>query len=399
METSDPDIFAVGECVEHRGQSATAWWRRCYEQGKVLAATITGNRGAGLHRHGAGGEAQDHGRRRVLRRRLGASGAEPVRYEDSALGVYKKLAVKDGKLAGVILVGDTSDSHRYMDWLRTGADIGDKRGQLLFPPPSADAGLDVAEMSDSATVCGCVGVTKGTIIAAIHEHGVNTISQLKESTRACTGCGSCTSLCQDLLRAVAPDFEDEKKKVICACVPFARGSAPRDPAQPEAQVGAGGARDLRQRHRLRDLQAGAELHARHAVVRRSRRGPLGALHQRSRARQHSEGRHVLGRAANPRRCDQPGRTAPHRRRRGQIPRADGEDHRQPAHRSAGHQEGRPAEGVGRSRHAVGPGVHQGRAHGEDLRRHRVLPLRHAGLDRARASRWSGASSNSSRRTR
>ena len=121
----------------------------------------------------------------------------------------------------MILVGDTSDSHRYMDWLRTDADIGDKRGQLLFPPPSADAGLDVAEMSDSATVCGCVGVTKGTIIAAIHERGVNTMSQLKESTRASTGCGSCTSLCQDLLRAVAPDFEDEKKKVICACVPFA----------------------------------------------------------------------------------------------------------------------------------------------------------------------------------
>jgi nitrite reductase (NADH) large subunit len=76
-------------------------------------------------------------------------------------------------------------------------------------------------MSDGATVCGCVGVTKGTIIHAIHERGVNTLSQLKEATRACTGCGSCTSLCQDLLRAVAPDFEDEKKKTICACVPFA----------------------------------------------------------------------------------------------------------------------------------------------------------------------------------
>ena len=76
-------------------------------------------------------------------------------------------------------------------------------------------------MSDSATVCGCVGVTKGTIIEAIHERGVNTLSQLKECTRASTGCGSCTSLCQDLLRAVAPEFEDETKKVICACVPFA----------------------------------------------------------------------------------------------------------------------------------------------------------------------------------
>jgi nitrite reductase (NADH) large subunit len=63
-------------------------------------------------------------------------------------------------------------------------------------------------------------VTKGTIIHAIHDRGVNTLSQLKECTRATTGCGSCTKLCQDLLRAVAPEFEEEAKTVMCACVPF-----------------------------------------------------------------------------------------------------------------------------------------------------------------------------------
>src|SRR5687767_6392547 len=220
METSEPDIFAVGECVEHRG-ICYGLVAPLYEQGKVLAATITGHRGAEYTGTVQAAKLKIMGVDVFSAGDWGVSGADQIKYEDSGRGVYKKVAVKDGKLAGVILVGDTSDSHRYMDWLRTDADIGDKRGQLLFPPPSADAGLDVAEMSDGATVCGCVGVTKGTIIAAIHERGVNTISQLKESTRACTGCGSCTSLCQDLLRAVAPDFEDEKKKVICACVPFA----------------------------------------------------------------------------------------------------------------------------------------------------------------------------------
>jgi nitrite reductase (NADH) large subunit len=220
METSHPDIFAVGECVEHRGV--------CYgliapllEQGKVLAATITGNRGPvyagtvqaaqlkimGVDVFSAGDWSEQH--------------AEPVRYEDRALGVYKKLTVRDGKLVGVILVGDTADSHRYMEWLRRGHDLTAQRHQLLFPPPAADAGLDVAEMADSATVCGCVGVTKGAIVRAIHDRGLNTLSQLKECTRASTGCGSCTSLCQELLRAVAPEFEEERKKVICACVPFA----------------------------------------------------------------------------------------------------------------------------------------------------------------------------------
>ena len=220
METSDPDIFAVGECVEHRGV-CYGLVAPLFEQGKVLAATMTGNRGPtytgtvpaaklkimGVDVFSAGDWSEQH--------------AEPVRFEDRALGIYKKLTVRDGKLAGVILVGDTSDSHRYMDWLRTDADISSQRRHLLFPPPAADGGLDVASMADTATVCGCVGVSKGTIIAAIHEQGVNTMSQLKECTRASTSCGSCTSLCQDLLRAVAPEFEDERKKVICSCLPFA----------------------------------------------------------------------------------------------------------------------------------------------------------------------------------
>jgi nitrite reductase (NADH) large subunit len=220
METSHPDVFAVGECVEHRGV--------CYgliapllDQGKVLAATITGHKGAtyrgtiqaaklkivGVDVFSAGEWADEAG--------------DGVRYEDPAMGVYRKVVVRDGKLAGCILVGDASDSHRYMDWLRTDADISSERRQLLFPTVSGDAGLDVAEMSEGATVCGCVGVTKGTIIRAVHERGVNTLSQLKEVTRASTGCGSCTTLCQDLLRAVAPEFEDEVKRVLCACVPFA----------------------------------------------------------------------------------------------------------------------------------------------------------------------------------
>src|ERR1051326_2624026 len=105
--------------------------------------------------------------------------AEPVRYEDRALGIYKKLTVRDGRLVGAILVGDTADSHRYLEWLRAGTDLSERRQHLLFPPPPAEAGLDAAELPDSAVVCGCVGVSKGAIIQAIHDRGVNTLSQLK----------------------------------------------------------------------------------------------------------------------------------------------------------------------------------------------------------------------------
>jgi len=220
METSSDDIFAVGECVEHRGV-CYGLVAPLYDQAKVLAATMTGNRGPTYTGTVPAAKLKIMGVDVFSAGDWSEQNAEPVRYEDRALGIYKKLTVRDGKLAGVILVGDTGDSHRYMDWLRTDADLSNQRKHLLFPPPAADAGGEVAAMSDSATICGCIGVTKGTIIQAIHEKGVNTMSQLKECTRASTSCGSCSSLCQDLLRAVAPEFEDEVKKVICGCLPFA----------------------------------------------------------------------------------------------------------------------------------------------------------------------------------
>jgi nitrite reductase (NADH) large subunit len=77
-------------------------------------------------------------------------------------------------------------------------------------------------MPDSETVCGCNGVSKGVIIEAIHGKGVSTMAQLKESTRASTGCGSCTGLCESLLRAVAPEFEEDGKKALCGCLPFSQ---------------------------------------------------------------------------------------------------------------------------------------------------------------------------------
>ncbi len=225
METSNPDIFAVGECVEHQGT--------CYgliapllEQGKVLAATITGNRGPvyrgtveasrlkimGVDVFSAGDFREAPAGQEVR--------TETVRYEDSSVGIYKKLVLAGSRLKGVILVGDTAESHRYMEWVRTGADLSKQRQRLLFPEPAEDAGLDVAQMPSSETICGCHGVTKEQIIHAIHARNVNTLAQLKECTRASTGCGSCTNLCEQLLRAVAPRFEEDSKTTLCACFPF-----------------------------------------------------------------------------------------------------------------------------------------------------------------------------------
>ncbi len=63
-----------------------------------------------------------------------------------------------------------------MDWMRSGTDLTPLRRQLLFPPPARDPGLEVADMPDSETICGCNGVRKGDIIEAIHEHGIITLA-------------------------------------------------------------------------------------------------------------------------------------------------------------------------------------------------------------------------------
>src|SRR5204863_9352389 len=106
METSDPDVFAVGECTEHNG-ICYGLVAPLFEQGKVLAATITGNRGPTYT-----GTVQA-ARPKIMVVDVFSAGdwteaddAEPIRYEDVAGGVYRKVVLRQGKLAGLILVGD-----------------------------------------------------------------------------------------------------------------------------------------------------------------------------------------------------------------------------------------------------------------------------------------------------
>ena len=235
METSNPHIFAVGECVEHRGNTY-GLIGPLLEQGKVLAETLTGTRGSTYEGSVIAAKLKIVGVDVFSAGEI--DGAEVVRYEDPALGVYKKLILRDNKLAGVVLVGDIADSARYMEWLRADKDLRAERRHLLFPEPVADAGCAVASMPDREVICGCMGVTKGDIIRAVHENGICTLSQLKGETRASTGCGSCAGQCQELLRAVAPHFEEEAKRTLCGCLPYS-----------EEQL-----RDMVQTQRLRSVQ-------------------------------------------------------------------------------------------------------------------------------------------------
>lgn len=225
METSDPNIFAVGECVEHRG-ICYGLVAPLYDQGKVLAATITGNKGPtyegstiasklkvmGIELFSAGDYKEGDDRDLVL-------------YHDALGGVYKKLVVKEDQVIGTILIGDASDANRFLEKIRSKEKVDPKNHALLLEKPSSAPGTasDVMSRSDSDTICGCIGVSKGQIITAIREKSCKSFSEVKGCTKASTGCGTCSVLVKDILKAVVGDgVEDEKKKGICACIPFAK---------------------------------------------------------------------------------------------------------------------------------------------------------------------------------
>ena len=221
METSDPDILAVGECTEHRGQTF-GLIAPLMEQAKVLASAMAGNRAVPFTGANSAAKLKIMGVEIFSAGSIDETeaGIETVRYEDPSLGIYKKLFLKDNLLRGVILVGDISDERRYSEWLRQGTDLTPHRRQILFPQPVADPGLEVAEMPESEIICGCNGVSKGAIIGAIHQNSITTLTELRSCTRASSSCGSCTGLCEQLLRAVAPDFQEETRTTLCSCVPF-----------------------------------------------------------------------------------------------------------------------------------------------------------------------------------
>ncbi|QIL82525.1 NAD(P)/FAD-dependent oxidoreductase [Diaphorobacter sp. HDW4A] len=225
MQTvTDPRIYAVGECAAHRGV-AYGLVAPLFEQGKVLAnhlaefgigrylgsLTSTKLKVTGIDLFSAG-DFQ------------GGDDTEEIVMSDPFGGIYKKLVVKDDKLVGACLYGDTVDGSWYFKLLREGRSIADIRDKLMFGESNlGDTGHQgqskAAAMADSDEVCGCNGVTKGTICKAIKEKGLFTLDEVKKHTKASASCGSCTGLVEQILMFTAGgDYSATPKlKAMCAC--------------------------------------------------------------------------------------------------------------------------------------------------------------------------------------
>ncbi len=227
MQTYDPRVYAVGECANHRG-IAYGLVAPLFEMAKVCAnhlanfgigryqgsVTSTKLKVTGIDLFSAG-------------EFMGGEGTEEIVLSDPIGGVYKKLVLKGDKLVGACLYGDTVDGSWYFKLLREGRDVSEMRDSLMFgesntgrPGDSGHEGhTKAAAMPDSAEVCGCNGVCKGTIVKAIKEQGLFTLEDVRKHTKASASCGSCTGLVEQIIMATAGgDYSAASKaKPMCGC--------------------------------------------------------------------------------------------------------------------------------------------------------------------------------------
>ena len=227
MQTYDPKIYSVGECVQHRGL-CYGLVAPLFEQAKVAAnhlaeygrmryegsAVSTKLKVTGIDLFSAG----DFNLK---------PGDEELLLQDSARGVYKKLVLRDNKLRGAVMYGDTLDGPWYFQMMRDETDVSEMREHILFGQMHiGDAGrggaLNVANMADSAEICGCNGVSKGTIVKTILDKKLFTLEEVRAHTKASSSCGSCTGLCEALLANTLGDYSAKpSKKAMCACTEHA----------------------------------------------------------------------------------------------------------------------------------------------------------------------------------
>ncbi|MGB7540638.1 MAG: nitrite reductase large subunit NirB [Burkholderiales bacterium] len=228
LQTYDPKIYAVGECAAHRG-IAYGLVAPLFEMAKVCAnhlahfgigrytgsATSTKLKVTGIDLFSAGDF-------------MGGPGTEDIVLHDTVGGAYKKLVLRDDRVVGAVLYGDTSDGSWYFQLLRDRKNIAEIRDHLLFGQnhlgnTGHQGQSRAAAMADDMEVCGCNGVCKGAIVRAIKGKGLFTLDEVRRHTKASSSCGSCTGLVEQILAstvggAYAP--QPAATKPMCGCTDY-----------------------------------------------------------------------------------------------------------------------------------------------------------------------------------
>jgi len=225
MRTSDPDVFAVGECVQHRGV-IYGLVDPIWEQAATLADVITAK-----NSHAAYQGSKLATKLKVMGVQLASMGEtkamqpedEVVVYREPSRGVYKKLVIREGKLVGAILLGETDTAGVLTQMFALETVLPERRADLLFGTSSGAPNLSVFDLPDHAQICNCNGVSKGGIKQAIQMGKCKSVTQVGAHTKAGTGCGSCKSLVMQLLEVYAGEVtEDPSEHYYVPGVPLTK---------------------------------------------------------------------------------------------------------------------------------------------------------------------------------
>ena len=226
MQTFDPRIYAVGECVQHRGQTF-GLLAPLFEQANVCANHLAE---FGIARYGGSLTSTKLKVTGVDVFSAGdfdpAPGREEMLFQDPTRGVYKKLTVANNRLKGAVLYGDTADGAWYFGLMRDGTDIAALREGILFGRAHlGDSGHGAGravDLPDSAEICGCNGVCKGEIVRAITGKKLFTVEEVRAHTKASASCGSCTGLVEQILAGIlgSDHSVSPARKPLCACTVF-----------------------------------------------------------------------------------------------------------------------------------------------------------------------------------
>ncbi|MCW3847401.1 nitrite reductase large subunit NirB [Sphingomonas sp. LB-2] len=232
MVTSDPAVLAVGECVEHDGQVyglVAPLFEMCRALADGLVEKPTGYKGSvtstklkvsGIDVFSAGDFSA-------------VEGAEDIVLRDASRGVYKRVVVKDDRIVGAVLYGDTGDGGWYFDLLKRQEDVSELRDLLIFGQAFAQGGgvsdpkAAVAALSDDAEICGCNGVSKGQVLACI-DKGACSLDAVRAGCKASASCGSCTGLVENLLALKLGDEVQAGPKTMCKCTSFGHDDVRRE---------------------------------------------------------------------------------------------------------------------------------------------------------------------------
>ncbi len=251
LRTSDPAIFAVGECAQHRGK-VYGLVDPIYEQARVLAEVLVRieDRGSRIEDRGSRTEEKHADVRfsilnprsssptytgsrlaatlKVMGVELTSMGevnatgpdCEVVSHLDPSQGVYKKVIIRNNQLVGCILLGVGDPTGNLVRLFKNSEAIPDTALDLLVSGNARDALLqqgaaaDLEGLSDDTQICNCHSVSKGKIVAAIREGKCTSINAIGECTRAGTGCGTCQPLLRQLLSRYNPGAKsDEINKI------------------------------------------------------------------------------------------------------------------------------------------------------------------------------------------